>query len=566
MKVSNTVGLKFAALCRVSSEEQAEKGESLNVQKKMILTAVNQMGGTVAKWYSGQEHSTPGHEREILDAMLADGSANIFDALIITELNRLGRDMQKLPGVLEHLRKNNVRLFIKSEEQCLSDPYKVMVLNILGAVAEGHAIEGVQKSIYSKIERAKRGWRMVGSPPHGRRLANPNADKSKENAIWEVIPEAKERVQWLWHLYVEKGYGYWKIQKLTGTNKDQVRRLLLIASGNKYIQHINYREIQETIEYEIPPLLSDRKIQQVREVAKTHRQFKHSKNTYPLSSHVRCLVCGQKLSASTCNGGIRIYSHGTEGRMDDCIKTIRADDLEKAVFSLLGQILHSKEALEQSVKNVTVNYQGQLDELLNQSEILNKRKQKLETSKSNLIDAIAGGIVGKGEVRTKMAEIRHDLNIVDSEQTDLETKISNLSVNLPDDVMDRLKKIITALTGRAGRHPMTWPLKEKVKLTRFFFGFGRKDLGVFIKMEHDQKLGDYKYFEIIGTLGSASGAVSNYPYINDRYYEIKMGKLDLPALQDLIQTLEPDVLPTSPYKSPFKSMASSISRNRMRRS
>jgi len=208
MKVSDTVGLKFAALCRVSSEEQAEKGESLNVQKKMILTAVNQMGGTVAKWYSGQEHSTPGHEREILDAMLADGSANIFDALIITELNRLGRDMQKLPGVLEHLRKNNVRLFIKSEEQCLSDPYKVMVLNILGAVAEGHAIEGVQKSIYSKIERAKRGWRMVGSPPHGRRLANPNADKSKENAIWEVIPEAKERVQWLWHLYVEKGYGY----------------------------------------------------------------------------------------------------------------------------------------------------------------------------------------------------------------------------------------------------------------------------------------------------------------------------------------------------------------------
>ena len=110
--MSNTVGLRFAALCRVSSEEQAEKGESLNVQKKMILTCVDHMQGSVVKWYSGQEHSTPGHEREILDAMLADCSAGLFDALIVTELNRLGRDMEKLPSVYAHLRNNNIRLFI----------------------------------------------------------------------------------------------------------------------------------------------------------------------------------------------------------------------------------------------------------------------------------------------------------------------------------------------------------------------------------------------------------------------------------------------------------------------
>ena len=424
----------------------------------------------------------------------------------------------------------------------------------------------MQKSIYSKIERAKRGWRMVGSPPHGRRLANPQADKSKENAIWEVIPEAQERVQWLWHLFVEKGYGFEKIQNLTGINKDQVRLLLLNKSGNKYVQNIRYREIQERIEYEIPQLLTERQIQQVREEGKTHRQFMHSENQYALAGYVRCMVCGQKLSASTTNSNTRYYSHRTLGRTDGCIKTIRADDLEKAVFSQLGQILHSKEALEQSVKNVTVNYQGQLDELQSQYEILNKRRLKLETGKSNLIQAITDGTIGKSEVRTEMAEIRHDLNIVEGELTELETKISNLTVSLPDDVMDRLKKIITALTGRGGRNPMTWPLSEKVKLARFFFGYGRKDLGVFIKMEHDQQLGEYKYFEIIGTLGSAEGAVSRYPHIDDRYHEIKLGRLDLPALQDLIQNLEPDVLPTTPYNSPYKSIRSGISKKRTWRS
>jgi hypothetical protein len=379
-----------------------------------------------------------------------------------------------------------------------------------------------------------------------------------------VIPEAQERVQYLWHLFVEKGYGYAKIQNLTGINKDQVRRLLLDKSDDRYVQNIRYRDIKERIEYPIPPLLTKRQIQQVKEEGKTHRQFMHSENQYALAGYVRCMVCGQKLSASKTNGEIRYYSHHTQGRTDGCIKTIRADDLEKPVYAQLGQILHSKEALEKSVKNVTANYQGQLDELQSQHEILTSRQQKLESDKSNLIDAIAEGIVGKSELRTKMAEIRRDLNIVEGELTELETKISNLTVSLPDDVMDRLKKIIVALTGRAGRNPMTWPLSEKVKLARFFFGYGRKDLGVFIKMEHDQELGEYKYFEIMGTLGSAEGAVSRYPHIADRYHEIKLGRLDLPALQDLIQKLEPDILPTTPYKSPYKSIRTSISGKRMR--
>ena len=230
---------------------------------------------------------------------------------------------------------------------------------------------------------------------------------------------------------------------------------------------------------------------------------------------------------------------------------------------MLGQILNSKEALAQSVKNVTSNYQGKLDELQRQNELLNERKRQLELGQSRLIEAIVSGIIGKAEVQSKMSEIRRDRNLLESEIAGIEEKICNLSVDLPDDVMDRLQKIITALIGRGGRNPMTWPLEEKVKLARFFFGFGRKDLGVFIKTDHDDLLGEYKSFEIIGTLGSASGAVSGYPSIDDRDPEIHLGQIDLPGLQQLVERLDPDNLPTKAYKSPVKTMALAISRKRM---
>jgi len=59
-----TSKLRFAPLIRVSTERQAQKGESLWTQKTQILSYVKNLGGTIPEhcWrYSGREHSTPGY-------------------------------------------------------------------------------------------------------------------------------------------------------------------------------------------------------------------------------------------------------------------------------------------------------------------------------------------------------------------------------------------------------------------------------------------------------------------------------------------------------------------------
>jgi DNA invertase Pin-like site-specific DNA recombinase len=66
--------LRFAALIRVSSEKQERRGESLQTQSSQIEQAVAALGGKITARYAGQEHATPGWEREQLEMLLRDAS------------------------------------------------------------------------------------------------------------------------------------------------------------------------------------------------------------------------------------------------------------------------------------------------------------------------------------------------------------------------------------------------------------------------------------------------------------------------------------------------------------
>jgi site-specific DNA recombinase len=80
--------LKFAALIRVSTEKQESKGESLRTQETQIKNAVALLGGKIVVTYAGQEHATPGWEREQLTKLLKDAPTGKFNAVILADATR----------------------------------------------------------------------------------------------------------------------------------------------------------------------------------------------------------------------------------------------------------------------------------------------------------------------------------------------------------------------------------------------------------------------------------------------------------------------------------------------
>ena len=92
------VGLRFAPLIRVLTEQQERQGESLHTQQKQIIQYVKALNGTFPDncWrYSGQEHATIGEERKKLDRLLSDACKDKFDAVIVCDVSRWSRDNLK---------------------------------------------------------------------------------------------------------------------------------------------------------------------------------------------------------------------------------------------------------------------------------------------------------------------------------------------------------------------------------------------------------------------------------------------------------------------------------------
>jgi DNA invertase Pin-like site-specific DNA recombinase len=98
--------LKFAPIIRVSTEKQADKGESLKTQKSQIEKFVSIHDGIIPDYcwqYSGQEHATPNKERLKLNKLLKDSTKEIFDAVIVCDTSRWSRDNGKSKDGLQTL-------------------------------------------------------------------------------------------------------------------------------------------------------------------------------------------------------------------------------------------------------------------------------------------------------------------------------------------------------------------------------------------------------------------------------------------------------------------------------
>jgi DNA invertase Pin-like site-specific DNA recombinase len=108
--------MRFAPLCRVSTESQEQQGASLQNQKDQITQYVQKLQGDFIDdpWrYSGQEHATADFERKRFDQLIEDSSKGIFDAVIVTTPDRFSRDILKSALALVKLLENGIKFLCR---------------------------------------------------------------------------------------------------------------------------------------------------------------------------------------------------------------------------------------------------------------------------------------------------------------------------------------------------------------------------------------------------------------------------------------------------------------------
>lgn len=496
--------LRFAPIIRVSTETQEKQGESLKVQTAQINHyVIDVLKGTIPDYcwqYSGQEHATPGQERQKLQRLLDDSDKGLFDAVIVCDASRWSRDNRKSKEGLDTLKANGIRFFVGTTEYDLFNPTQNLFLGLAAEIGEFQAREQARKGALSRISLAEQGLNSIGGKlPYGRTY-------DKKTRAWGTDPEKLEIIQKAAERYLN-GEPIYAIAKTIGMDHPRLWRIFTQKAGTDYT--VTYQSkannIKETVTIKIPPLLDESTIAAIKEKLIANRTYTRNtpiKFRYLLKRLIFCSTCNKALLGSP-SSGVRRYIHQYQ-RMETLPcrfkHLVKADEIEKAVLIHLAHTFADSGRIQKAIKDSTPD-KDKADALRKEQDALTADLKKNATQKEKLIDAIADDVISKDEAKSKLEKIRDNETAIHNRLAIIENTLSTI----PDSKKtERLAKWVSQVMGDVIRNKPDTILKKpyEYQLKIIQAAFGGRDaqgnrLGVYMT---EQEKG--WTFEIRGTFGT----------------------------------------------------------------
>ena len=412
--------LRFAALIRVSTDQQKKQGQSLKTQTKQVIQAVEQLGGEITHWYKGQQHATAGHEHQLVNEMLAAArkKRKPFGALMVADPTRWSRENAASEKGLDELRGNGIRFFALMQEFDLHDPMFRFMLAQYTAFGALQAGMQKQKSMLNKIERAKEGNPTVGSLPFGR-------EYDRETGAWRVDEKQRAKIVDAAERYL-KGESIADLATECGVDATTLHNVLRNRAGTQWPQTFRADDlnIDATVVTTVPRLLPEKTIKAVGKKMDKNRTHVRGKNIhkYLLAGHVLCDVCGRALSPQLSNG-TRYYRPAVAC---DCpIGHVRADDLEAVVIRQLFETLSNPKAVEAAIAAARPDRE-KAEKQRKRQEDMDAKLATIKRGRAKLMKALTDDLLPEDEVRTKLAELRGRERKVEDQRDRLAEALANV--------------------------------------------------------------------------------------------------------------------------------------------
>jgi site-specific DNA recombinase len=194
----------IALYCRVSTDEQAREGISLDEQKERLKMYCGAMGWTEEpRLFIEDGYSAKNLERPQLTKLLNEVQNGTISKILVTKLDRLSRKLLDLLTLIELFQGHKVAFISIGESFDTNTPSGRLTLQVLGAVAEFER-ERIRERVFENMMHAASQGKWLTRYPYGYRLQN------KELVVHESEAAI---VKDIFDLYIEKGFGYYKIAK-----------------------------------------------------------------------------------------------------------------------------------------------------------------------------------------------------------------------------------------------------------------------------------------------------------------------------------------------------------------
>lgn len=427
---------RVALYIRVSTQEQAADGYSIQAQEQVGREYAERMGYEVVKVYidEGESGKSTKH-RLAYQQMMKDAKLGIFDLVVIWKLTRLGRNMLDTLITVEELLLYSIGLHSISEQFDITNSTGKLMLQLLGSFAEferNQISENVQMTMQSLVRDQKR---YAG----GRRLGYISGEDATGKKQLLIEPEEAKIIQLVYAKYLGgEGYraianylnrqGYQTVKKnnFSTTAVKDILHNKIYGGYLEYAKYLNWDTKRRKgknpnpilVKGEHQPIIDAQTYQAVQEkisLEDRSPQWNQSGENL-LTGLLRCPECGAPMAASnvtnTVKGGIkkriRYYSCSqfrNKGASVCHANSIRADKAEAFVAARLKEIIQNPIILKQLVKDLNKELVDQIKPLEQELAVISVEKEEINGKLTRLYEAVEDSPELLDSVKERLEEL-----------------------------------------------------------------------------------------------------------------------------------------------------------------
>lgn len=431
-----------AIYCRVSTEDQARKGYSLEDQRRACKEHLIAMNMLEIEEYIDDGYSGEFLERPGLEKLREDLRSGVIRYIAVYDPDRLSRNLTNQLIIADEVEKSGAILtFVTGDYDC--SPEGRLFFSMKGAIAAYEKAKIRERTGRGRRSKAYQGKIISNAHPFG-------FDWDKDNSIYKINHHEAETVRLIYRICLTQGWGARKIalelaregvkgRKGKPLSVSTVSRILSkeMYCGTHYLFRQSVRktgqksrEIKNNapdlwIKVQIPAIVSHEEWEMVQKQVKRNKKLslRNTKRDYLLRGIIRCAVCQRSMIAFTRpgkrkTGAEKIYSYYScitkesnsyaTGNQRCICRRIPVQDLDDVVWNEIVQIGLSGGINTALPDDEQQKYQKRLKPLT-------ARQSELHRKQASIARWYRSGIIGKEPAETELLQIEKELLALDAE-------------------------------------------------------------------------------------------------------------------------------------------------------
>lgn len=427
---------------RVSTDEQAKEGFSIDNQKRACMEYAQMYGYHVKKAFEDEGRSGRSTDRPAFQQLLGVIRDDPVDAVIIYKIDRFARNVGDFSTIRKQFKDMGIKLLSVSEN---GDVTEGLIGNIFASVAEWESDVNGQRTRDALMQKFREGWQPT-PPPLGYR----SVGGERERKTCEPDPYVAPIIKELFELYATGNYSILEIQDwlndrniVTKNGTNLGHSVIHNILNNQFYYGLIRWHGESKIGNHIP-IITKELFDTCQYVLAKHRNFLLRKRVHDflLRGFAYCKDCGQRYTAEwhkskrfTKRKGEIAYYHCPKRERNGCpSKYIEMEELEKQAEKRFKEMQFSQEFIDAVIRKARERLNSNRKTASSQKQAIQNQKTALETRRNKLEDALLDGTIDRETFKRKHTEIQKRIKSLDMSAQDIEEKC-NLDIDLIEEVL-----------------------------------------------------------------------------------------------------------------------------------